>query len=62
MSSNLRPFSFIFILEKRKIHKGQDQVNMEGGIQQEYFLGSKTFEWKGQCEQEHCRGEETNHF
>jgi hypothetical protein len=35
---------------------------MEGGIPQEYFLGPKTPEWKGQYEQKHCHGEETNHF
>jgi hypothetical protein len=35
---------------------------MEGGIPQEYFFGPKTLEWKGRCEQEHCHGEETNHF
>jgi hypothetical protein len=62
MSSNLCPFSFIFILGKRKNHKGQDQVSMEGGIPCEYFFVPKTLEWKGQCEQEHCHGEETNHF
>jgi hypothetical protein len=62
MSSKLRSFSFIFILGKRKNHKGQDQVSVEGGIPQEYFFGSKTLEWKGWCEQEHFHGEETNHF
>jgi hypothetical protein len=47
MSSNLRPFRFIFILGKMKNQKGQDQVSMEGGIPQEYFLGQKLLNGKG---------------
>jgi hypothetical protein len=59
MSSNLCPFSFKFILGKRKNHKGQDQVSMEGvGYHRNIFFGPKTLQWKGRCEQEHCHGEE----
>jgi hypothetical protein len=62
MSPNLHPFSLIFILGKRKNHKGQDQMSMEGWRPQKYFFGPKSLEWKGWCEQEHCYGEEPNDF
>jgi hypothetical protein len=62
MSSNLQPLSFIFILGKRKKSQGARSGEYGGWDTTGVFFGPKTLEWKGQREQEHCHGEETNHF
>jgi hypothetical protein len=47
ISSNIRTFSFISILRKRRNYKGQDQVSIESGIPLDYFLGHKLLNGKG---------------
>jgi hypothetical protein len=47
MSSNLCPFNFIFILGKRKNHKGQDEVSMEGGNTTGILFCAKNLNGKG---------------
>jgi hypothetical protein len=62
MSSELRPFSFKFILGKRKKSQGAGSGEYGGWDTTVIFFGAKSLEWKGRCEQENCYGEETNHF
>jgi hypothetical protein len=62
MLSNLRPFSFVFILGKRKNHKGARSREYGGWDTTGIFFEPKTLEWKGRYEQEHFHGEEINHF
>jgi hypothetical protein len=51
-----------FILGKRKKSQGVRSGEYGGWDNRGIFFGLKTLEWKGRCEQELCRGEETNHF
>jgi hypothetical protein len=62
MSSNLRPFSFIFILGKIGKPQGARLGEYGGWDTTGLFFRPKTLEWKQRCEQEHCHGEKTNHF